>query len=308
MASGRIAGDSRERVRLELAPGRYAMLLPEPHAVLHFEVAASGGTAAAMAEVLEGRCIPPAIDPLAQTGELVLHNRLKGRISWFVVADPVPAPEDRPPDMQPPEHRQLPFLTGTRLITAQAFRELFQAESIPSEGGLELKNLTVLFTDLKGSTELYERIGDFKAYDLVRRHFTTLLDSVAANGGAVVKTIGDAIMASFAAPVPALRAAVAMNREIRAVGKPEDLQLKIGLHAGPCIAVELNDRLDYFGRTVNIAARVQGVAGASEIICTEPIHASPGASEMIDSAKLARTPDAVSLKGIEGQFPVLRLR
>jgi class 3 adenylate cyclase len=307
-ASGRLGGNARERVRLTLEPGRYVLLVPETHSVLHFDALAEGGRQSEQTEVLDGRCIPNEFAGLAKASEVELYNRLKGPVSWVVVPDPVPPPDQRPPDMSPPAHRQLPFLSGKRMITAQAFRELFKAQSIPAEGGLSLKSLTVLFTDLKGSTEMYERIGDLPAYGLVRQHFDTLLAAVGAHGGAVVKTIGDAIMASFAEPVPGLEAAVQMNRALAEVGGGEDLRLKIGLHAGPCIAVELNDRLDYFGRTVNIAARVQGVAGASEIVCTEPIHQAPGAEKLISSAGLTPAKDAVSLKGIAGDMPVLRLR
>ena len=62
------------------------------------------------------------------------------------------------------------------------------------------------------------------------------------------------------------------------------LSLKIGLHTGPCIAVELNDRLDYFGRTVNIAARVEGLAGAGEIVCTDSVFEALGVQEVLDKA------------------------
>jgi class 3 adenylate cyclase len=194
-------------------------------------------------------------------------------------------------------------------VTNQTFRELFRAESIPSEGGLEFKSMTVLFTDLKGSTELYERIGDFRAYGLVREHFGVLRDIIAERGGSMVKTIGDAVMASFAEPTPALEAATAMSREVRRVSKEgAQLQLKVGLHTGPCIAVELNERLDYFGQTVNVASRVQGVAGADEIAITEPVYTAPGAQDVIRAAALSATRERALLKGVEGETTVYRLR
>jgi class 3 adenylate cyclase len=201
------------------------------------------------------------------------------------------------------------YFSGKRLVTHQTFRELFRAESIPSEGGLEFKSMTVLFTDLKGSTELYERIGDMRAYGLVREHFGVLRDIIAQQGGSMVKTIGDAVMASFAEPTPALEAATAMTREVRRVSREgAKLQLKVGLHTGPCIAVELNERLDYFGQTVNVAARVQGVAGADEIAITEPVYAAPGSQDIIRAAELSATRERALLKGVEGETTVYRLR
>ena len=124
--------------------------------------------------------------------------------------------------------------------------------------GLRLPVSHFLFTDLKGSTELYERVGDLVAYDLVRAHFRVLHEIVAAESGAVVKTIGDAVMATFPTPDRAMAAALKMREALKNL--KGDLLLKIGIHEGPCLAVSLNDRQDYFGRTVNIAARVQGLA------------------------------------------------
>ena len=190
-------------------------------------------------------------------------------------------------------------------MTTQVFRDLFRAESIPSQGGLGLKNLTVLFTDLKGSTELYSRMGDMRAYSLVGEHFGLLREVVAARGGAVVKTIGDAVMASFPTPAPALEAAMVMNREIAKVG---DLELKIGLHAGPCIAVDLNERLDYFGQTVNIAARVQGIADSRQIVCTDVVRDAPGAAEVIAALSPVGSRELAALKGVADQVGVWRYR
>jgi class 3 adenylate cyclase len=123
----------------------------------------------------------------------------------------------------------------------------------------------------------------------------------------VVKTIGDAIMATFPEPKAGLKAAVDMNREIAQVGGA-DLQLKIGLHCGSCIAVELNERLDYFGRTVNIASRVQNLAGAREIVCTQPVYEAARTGEIIRETGLKITQDQVALKGIAGDTRIYRIR
>jgi class 3 adenylate cyclase len=154
----------------------------------------------------------------------------------------------------------VPFLNGKRVLTTQTFRDLFRSEVIKASEGIGVKNITLLFTDLKGSTELYERIGDLNAFSLVQRHFERLLDVTVRNNGAIIKTIGDAIMASFLKPADAVKAALAMRNEIAAFNAEQAdraLILKIGIHTGPAIAVTLNDRLDYFGQNVNIAARIQ---------------------------------------------------
>ena len=175
------------------------------------------------------------------------------------------------------------FLSGSRLLATQTFLDLFPTETVMSAGGLAVKNVALMFTDIKGSTALYERIGDMKAFGLVRQHFGVLRDVIASNQGALVKTIGDAVMASFHDPVDAVRSAMdtvaAIQRFNDAAG--EDLiTLKIGVHTGPCLAVTLNERLDYFGHTVNLAARVQGVAAANEICLTDQLYCVAGAAEL----------------------------
>src|SRR5829696_8128146 len=72
-------------------------------------------------------------------------------------------------------HRR-PFLTAKQLLTNQTFRDIFRADTLNVDQRLKITSLTFLFTDLKGSTELYERVGDLAAFDLVRAHFRVLQD------------------------------------------------------------------------------------------------------------------------------------
>ncbi len=173
----------------------------------------------------------------------------------------------------------VPFLTGKRLLTTQAFRDLFRSEVIQASEGIGVKDIALLFTDLKGSTALYDRIGDLNAFSLVQRHFERLQDVTVRCHGAIIKTIGDAVMAAFLSPADAVAAALAMRSEIAGFnrGQPDrQLILKIGIHKGAAIAVTLNERLDYFGQTVNIASRVQHLADADEIYMSEDVHDDAG--------------------------------
>jgi class 3 adenylate cyclase len=302
-------GVHRFTTKLE-AGNIYFLAVPLHHVFCELEAVAEGGVSTVDAELMDDRLLPGNVQVREGEVSVTLHNRTSStaRVAlvkfWMSKADMVCDVSGMPPPV--PMRR---YLSGKRLVTNQTFRELFRAESIPSEGGLEFKSLTVLFTDLKGSTEMYERIGDFRAYGLVREHFGLLRDIIAERGGSMVKTIGDAVMASFAEPMPALEAATAMTREVRRVSRDgAKLQLKVGLHTGPCIAVELNERLDYFGQTVNVAARVQGVAGADEIAITEPVYTASGAQEIIRAAALSATRERALLKGVEGETTVYRLR
>jgi class 3 adenylate cyclase len=206
--------------------------------------------------------------------------------------------------------RHRPNLTAKRIFTNQTFRDLYRTDTLKLDQSLKIISITFLFTDLKGSTELYERVGDLVAYELVRKHFHLLNDIVASETGAVVKTIGDAVMATFPSPDRALAAALRMRAEIGSVRqetRPEDLLLKIGIHEGPCLAVMLNERLDYFGTTVNIAARVQGLATSRAIFATRPILENPQASRLLAEAKLTPTMHLAALKGIAGEVAVYEI-
>jgi class 3 adenylate cyclase len=175
---------------------------------------------------------------------------------------------------------------------------------------LKITSLTFLFTDLKGSTELYERVGDLVAFDLVREHFRTLNDIVASEDGAVVKTIGDAVMATFLTPDHALAAALKMREAMRRLNEThgrEDLLLKIGIHEGPCLAVNLNERQDYFGQTVNIASRVQGLAMSQSILATAPVVQNPRSASVLGSNGHKPVAQSRALRGISSEVAIYEI-
>src|SRR6202171_2153940 len=127
--------------------------------------------------------------------------------------------------------KRKPFLTAKRMLTNQTFRDVYKADNLNIDQRLKITSLTFLFTDLKGSTALYDRVGDLVAFDLVRAHFGVLHDIVADEAGAVVKTIGDAVMATFSTPDRALAAALRMREAMQSLNaerRSEDLLLKIG--------------------------------------------------------------------------------
>ncbi len=217
-----------------------------------------------------------------------------------------------PPTFRPDASR----VSGLDLLNVQAFRDLLTQQVVPAHESLRVSRITILFTDLRGSTALYAQKGDPRAYRLVREHFDVLFAAVGAERGAVVKTIGDSVMASFVAPANALRAALAMQRGLTTFNRrnsldgDEALLLKVGLHAGPCIAVTMNGRPDYFGSAVNIAARVEGLATGSDVILTDAVRQDPDAAGLItqltaDGGELISS--TARLRGLAEPVPVYRL-
>ena len=206
--------------------------------------------------------------------------------------------------------KRRPFLTAKRLLSNQTFRDIYRTDTLDVEQRLKITSLTFLFTDLKGSTELYERVGDLVAFDLVREHFRALHEIVAAEGGAVVKTIGDAVMATFPTPDRALAAALRMREAMRGLNTAhgrEDLLLKIGIHEGPCLAVSLNERQDYFGQTVNIASRVQGLAISQSILATAPVVDNPQSASLLGSNGQKPKAQLHTLRGVGSEVAVYEI-
>jgi class 3 adenylate cyclase len=202
------------------------------------------------------------------------------------------------------------FLTAKRLLTNQTFRDIYRTDTLDVDQRLKITSLTFLFTDLKGSTELYDRVGDLVAFDLVKEHFRLLHEIVASESGAVVKTIGDAVMATFPTPDRAVAAALRMREAMRSLNerhRSEDLLLKIGIHEGPCLAVTLNDRQDYFGQTVNIASRVQALAVSRSILATGAVVDHPKASEVLATGGIRPTPHRLALRGVADDMAVYEI-
>lgn len=199
-------------------------------------------------------------------------------------------------------------LTAFEVSTIQAFRDLFSSEILRPDLKLAIRNAVFFFSDLKDSTQLYEERGDAEAFALVQSHFDIMIRIIAANHGAVVKTIGDAVMAVFTRSADALAAALAIHNDIADFNRtsPEHkLIVKIGLHEGPALALTLNDKLDYFGSTVNKAARIQNEAGGNETVISEDLYRR--LQNEARFAGLKMEPYTAQLKGIKREMLLYRV-
>jgi class 3 adenylate cyclase len=201
---------------------------------------------------------------------------------------------------------------AAEVTASQLFRDLFAREALRPGEKISVGSLTIMFTDLRGSTRLYRDLGDAAAFGRVMSHFDTLKEAITSEGGAIVKTIGDAVMAVFPQPAAALRTILKVQHQL---ANPPDgilpLQLKAGIHYGPCIAVTLNERLDYFGSTVNLASRLESLSAQGGIVISETVRSDPGAAAYFDSIAnlIAIEPFAAEVKGFEGEsFALWRVR
>ena len=294
----------KAQVSLQLPAGSVILFDPVTHAAHFFEVKGEPTSERRTLSVAYGNVKAPTETTELPPGpvRITLDNRSPERVlpGLWISGD----------EMNDMIGRRRPFLTAKHLFTNQTFRDLYRTDTLDIDQRLKITSLTFLFTDLKGSTDLYERVGDLVAFDLVQSHFKVLQEIVAEEGGAVVKTIGDAVMATFPTPDRALSAALRMREamdELNRKGSTEDLLLKIGIHEGPCLAVNLNERQDYFGQTVNIASRVQGLAGTRSILTTAPVVQHPEAAAILHAGGLSPTAQQRAVRGVAGEVAIYEI-
>lgn len=190
------------------------------------------------------------------------------------------------------------------------FRRQFSSDVLRPGLALKVSRVGLFFSDLTGSTALYSAAGDAVAFKLVQDHFDVLVQIIEKNGGTLVKTIGDAVMAAFTDDLDGLVASLAALQAFEAFRAHDELRgrthLKLGVYGGPCFAVTANGVLDYFGQTANIAARLQAEARGGELI-VESALAEHAVQAGVLSPGLVRETYAASLRGVERPLQVARI-
>ncbi|MBX3211352.1 MAG: adenylate/guanylate cyclase domain-containing protein [Labilithrix sp.] len=272
-------------------PGRYR-LFARGGAVASVDVAADAPSR--VEARLEGDALSPAELGVAPGGQVIvtnatgapLHVKLE-RLGYATLA-----------------------ATAHVVTTMSEFRRFFSKDLLKPSTPLKVASSTILFSDLTGSTALYTAAGDAAAFRLVDDHFDVLRKVIDAHGGAVVKTMGDAVMASFVEPLGGVRAAIACLHAFEKFRVDADngelTGIKLGLFAGPCYVVTANDAIDYFGQTVNCAARVQHCAETGEIVFEEDVYARLPDEDKAKLRLIERVETRV--KGVEHALRLVRTR
>jgi class 3 adenylate cyclase len=200
--------------------------------------------------------------------------------------------------------------TAHVISTLPEFRREFSSDVLRPGMSLRVARVSLLFSDLTNSTALYSEVGDAGAFSVVQEHFALLEGIVAEHAGVVVKTIGDAVMAAFVRESDAVRAAVAMHRAFpdfrNAHANARHNYLKLGVFAGPCYVVTANGILDYFGQSVNVAARLQSAAGAGEIVLHEELAREAERAGWLGPLAVSQCFEAL-LKGLSGPLRAARI-
>jgi class 3 adenylate cyclase len=288
---GEVAARSAKTFDLALAPGPYRFRTVEAGDEADRDIGADG-----LVPTVVARGGDILLEEASGRDELAIRNESDKPLAFVV--------EDR--------NWAKDTLTGERVIAMPAFRRLSPEQLLRPGDNAEIGWIAIMFTDLKGSTELYDALGDAPAYNLVRDHFSFLADRVQINHGFVVKTVGDAVMAAFSRPDDAVHAALAIQDDVASFNSARGegasatpIVLKLGLHAGPCIAVTTGDVLDYFGATVNIAARLEHQCRGGEVIVSEDVaEDAETAAALADRTRIEET---AMLRGVSAPVRFVRI-
>ncbi len=288
-----LAPEASESLTVPLDSGSYRLRSPQIPGQTALTVASEGSEAHAV--TLAAAAPLPAELTLAPGGRLHLRNDepaptllILERMAW---ADDI--------------------VRASAVTAMQEFRDLFAAQNLAPGVEMGISRLAFLFSDLKASTAMYAIMGDAPAFSLVQDHFRILERAVAEHRGAVVKTIGDAIMAVFPDAGDCVKAGLAIQTAIaafNATSQRPPITVKLGAHLGPTIAVSMNERLDYFGTTVNVAARVQNESHGGDLVLTEELLADAGVQKVLAGLRLERDVFEVRLKGLERPYRLTRYR
>jgi class 3 adenylate cyclase len=272
-----------------LAPGETAdVWLPEPRAGLRLR-------SPQVAEALSGTALELAGQIVCRHERFVVENSVDSHRSI-----PIHNPNSWPIVLRVEKTAWTgDVLTAARVTNLQEFRDLFAQQVISPSEHIVVGQQVILFTDLRGSTAMYLGIGDAPAYALVRDHFDLLRGAIRDHRGGIVKTIGDAVMAVFSNPGDALRAVQQMHAQMQRVLAPrgQPLHLKSSLHLGPCLAVNANDCLDYFGTTVNLAGRLVDCCRGGDLACSDDFFRSPETRAFLDENSYRSEPAEMTFRG-----------
>lgn len=289
VAQRRVEPGTTMTVPVRLEAGDYRIRTVEPGAAIDVELRVAGDSLPSVTATETGLAAGPAQPP----GSLAFHNG--SRRALHVVLEDRSWASDA--------------LTGERVIAMPVFRELCPEQVLRLGDEVEIGRVALLFSDLKGSTELYERIGDSAAYAMVREHFAVLSETIREHHGVLVKTMGDAVMAAFYEPADAARAGLAIAARMTAYNAAHpatQISLKLGLHAGRCIAVTTGGALDYFGGAVNLTARLEAQSEGDDIVISNALASDPGVAAALEG--LATESGRAMLRGFAEPVPFVRIR
>jgi serine/threonine protein kinase/class 3 adenylate cyclase len=198
-------------------------------------------------------------------------------------------------------------LTAARATSLALFRELFPGEMLAPGQLATVSMVTLMVTalDPEQADALYRDLGDTGAFGVVHEHLQYLAAAIRAGGGAVVKTMGEGVMASFGNVTSAVRTALDLVPQLARGKATHTLRQRVAIHRGATVAATLNDQLDYFGTTARQTIRILETARGDELVLTQAVAADPEVAGLLAARRIE---GEVVPSGLAGHSHLIRVR
>jgi class 3 adenylate cyclase len=256
-AQVRIAPGERVELELELAEGAYRLRGPQLAWSLDFRVQPSASAVRWDFPLAHGP--GPGLARVLQAGRQILTLTNDGAQELLVRVERTASREDA--------------VTAAAAASLALFRELFPAEVLAPGQLARVANVTLLVTDLHPARDLNGVWDDAKAFERIQEHCLLLKKRIAREGGALVKTLGEGVLAVVPDPVTAVQVGLDLQSALAEVDPASRLGLRLAIHRGPAMAATLNDHLDYYGATVRGVSQLLTLAEGSEMILSQAVAA-----------------------------------
>lgn len=265
VAQSRIAPGERFEVEVALPEGAYRLRGPQlPYAV---DLRASRTSAVGRLEIALSKPPPREVIPTLKVGAQVITLLNDGSAELLVRLERVASRHDA--------------VTAADASSLSLFRELLPDQVLSAGQMVSVATVTLLSVQLDRAADLYTELGDGEAFAMIRGGLVALEAAITQHGGAVVKFVGEGMLATFNDPLKATAAACDLPRAVQPSDQERGLDVRAALHTGPAMVTMLNDRLDYFGSTVHATTQLLELAQPGHFLTTNAITSNPEVSRLI---------------------------
>jgi serine/threonine protein kinase/class 3 adenylate cyclase len=287
----RVAAGERIELNVDLPEGPYRLRGPQLPWSADFQVQKAATVRRFNVELASGPA-PDNIAALAAGGQVLMVNNNSMR-ELVLRVERIAARSDA--------------LTAARAATLALFRELFPSELLAPGQLATVSTVTLLLTafDQSAADALYHELGDARAFSAIHEQLEKHGDAIRQGGGAVVKTTGDGLLASFTDVTAAVRVALALPAQSDANEQVRRLGLRSGLHRGAALAATMNDHLDYFGTTSRDVHGLLRLARNDELILSQAVAGDPEVGAFLSGHRI---PTEVVPSDLAGHPHVIRVR
>jgi serine/threonine protein kinase/class 3 adenylate cyclase len=273
VAQVRVRCGERFELELDLSAGTYRLCGPQLGWSFEFEVRTGAVTRRWDLSLLAGPVT--GLSPMLGSGGQLLALQNDSERELLVRVERTASRDDA--------------LTAARASSLAVFRELFPAEVLAPGRLVSIANVTLLVTTLDPHRNLYEELGDARAFAVLHEQFRLISAAIQRGDGAVVKTLGDGVLSAFNTPLAAVRAALALPAALAEGELTGGLQLRAAAHRGPSMAATLNDQLDYFGTTVQQVFQAVELSRVGKLVLSRSVSSDPAVAAHLGALGLVST-------------------